>query len=248
MRFLLAPFLLLCLTFTVQADPASPPPAAAAAPKPEIKKLDGNRSELGGINFDTVTREISLPCAVNMTKGNLEFALVRDTGKVHESLLSTAVSPLNLNIVLLLLNYKPQPGWFLAPGQRQPLEDIPDAGKLEAHLRWTEGKGKEKTARLESWVEDFKRRKPAADGPWVYNGSRIEDNAFAAETDGSFIALYVDSRSILNNPREDTDSDEVWFPAKDLPAKGTKVTLILKPVAAAPPQPEAPAKPKPETK
>jgi hypothetical protein len=47
------------------------------------------------------------------------------------------------------------------------------------------------------------------------------------------VALMVDPASIVNNPREGNELDDIWVPDPAVPAKGTAVTIELRPVAAA---------------
>lgn len=203
----------------------APPPAGA----PEIVRLSPTRSRLGTIEFDQATREIAIPAEVNMVKGLLEYALVGEKGKLHESLLSTKARAFDFNIVLLLLNYKPDDQWFVPPAKPKPLADAQPAARLDIFVQWTDG-GAEKTARLDEWITDLATKKPAAPTPWIYTGSYFNDEKrFAAEVDGSLVALYHDTRALINSPREGADNDEQWVPAKEVPPKGTPVTVIVRP-------------------
>ena len=97
--------------------PGSGPPKPAEAgppadPTKAIQKIEGTRYKLGTMEFDQKTREIRVPCKVNMREGLLEYVLVHETGKVHESLFSTAVKPFELNVVMLLLNWKKSDKFF----------------------------------------------------------------------------------------------------------------------------------------
>lgn len=210
---------------------AAPAAAADAAAKPEIVRLSPTRSKLGVIEFDSVTREISLPAEVNMVKGLLEYALVGEKGKLHESLLSTKARAFDLNVVLLLLNYAPDETWFVPPAKPKPLAEAKPSAQLEISLRWkSPDGGEEKSGRLDEWITDLSRKKPAAPTPWIYTGSHLnEEGRFAAEVDGSVIALYHDARALMNSPREGADNDEQWTPAKDVPPRGTPVTVVIKP-------------------
>lgn len=206
-------------------------PAAAAPGQPDIVRLSATRSRLGLIEFDQSTREIFLPAEVNMVKGLLEYALVGDKGKLHEALLSTKVRAFDLNIVLLLLNYKPDDQWFVPPAKPKPLQDAQPVAHLEFFVRWKDpATGVEKNARLDEWITDLTTKKPAAPTPWIYTGSHLnEDQRFAAEVDGSLLALYHDARALINSPRQGADNDEQWVPAQNVPPKGTAVTVIIKP-------------------
>lgn len=213
---------------------AAADPPEAASPKPEITRISATRSRLGVIEFDHTTREITLPAEVNMVRGLLEYALVGEKGKLHEALLSTKARAFDLNVVLLLLSYQPDEAWFVPPAKPRPLDAARSEARVEFLVRWKDaGGGPEKSARLDEWITDLSTRKPAAPAPWIYTGSHLnEENRFAAEVDGSIVALYLDARALINSPREGADNDEQWVPAEGIPPRGTPVTVVIRPSAA----------------
>ena len=76
--------------------------------KPVIEKIAGDDYKLGVIQFNSKSREIRLPGEVNQDSVILEFAVVNaQNGKLHESLLSTAARPFDLQVVMKLLKYVP---------------------------------------------------------------------------------------------------------------------------------------------
>ena len=250
MKFLLSTAVLVCaiaLPVPAENSPAQPsggnpaPPAAGdtkptALPPPAIKPLGGPRYGLNGITFNEDTRAITLPATVNMTEGLLEYALVHESGKVHESLLSTPISPYDLNVVLLLLNYQPSATFFDTSDEaagavlvRNP--KIEAQAKLLVTLEWKDPAGKAQTARLESLLLNLDQKAPAKDGPFIYTGSMLmEDGVFMAKETGSILALYADAAALLNNPRQVNENDDNWLADKSkVPPKGTTVTVTLIP-------------------
>ncbi|MGK0187002.1 MAG: hypothetical protein ACI9R3_002787 [Verrucomicrobiales bacterium] len=221
--------LLACLGRVVAQGDAPIAPAEEARPK--IETLKDGIFRLGKIQFDRRTREIKFDAKVNMTIGYLEYLVVNEiTGKIHESLLTTEASPMNLNIILLLLNYE------ASDILKDQKEDVAIAAQpmasMDILVQWKGKEGKKQTAAVESWVLNLATESTAKAGHWLYTGSKLDDGGgFAAETDGSLIAIYRDHRSLFNNPREGKTSDEIWKPAPEhgLPAKDTPVTLILRP-------------------
>ena len=100
---------------TPPANPETPPPnpgppstEPAAPPKaaPIFFQLDADRFKIGDVELNKQTRAIRFPAAINMREGLLEFVIVHDKGKVHESLLRTAINATHLNLALKLLYYK----------------------------------------------------------------------------------------------------------------------------------------------
>jgi hypothetical protein len=225
------------------AKPAAGETAAPADPARTIEKISGTRFKLGAMEFDQATREIFVPAKVNMREGLLEYILVHESGKTHESLFSTAVKPTEFNVVMLLLNWKqsnaffdftePERGGVPAPNAVNPPES-----QLEIHLAWKDAAGAAKSARIEDWLHQVEKKSKITQEPFIYTGSRImPDGQFLAEQTGSIVALYVDPASIVNNPREGNELDDVWIPDPAVPDKGAEVTIVFKPAAA-------PAKPK----
>ena len=226
------------------AKPADGPPAD---PTKAIEKIDGTRYRLGVMEFDQKTREIRIPAEVNMREGLLEYVLVHESGKLHESLLRTKVKPFELNVVMLLLNWKksetffdfsrPERGGVLVKGAKNPPESL-----VEVHLAWKDKAGAEQTCRLENWLHQVEKKSKISEEPFVYTGSQVmADGVFLAEQTGSILALYQDPGSVVNNPRDGNDLDDVWINDPAVPDKGTPVTVIFKAVAAPAAKPAPPA-------
>lgn len=182
----------------------------------------------GLIEVDPVGRRVLVPARVNQTSGIIEYALVTDYGKTHESALITDARAIDLQSALLLLNAQPAGtnGWAEAPLARAA------RSLVSAKVRWEES-GKTVVRPLEHLVELTAGAGGAvtgrlASGPWLFNGSRFSAEGFVAHFEGSLIALIRDSGAILNSARPDQDDDEIHVPAAErLPALGTPVTLIL---------------------
>ncbi len=233
----MAPLLLsAALLLGAAALAAADPPAAPAAPAPAIRHLGGPRHELNGISFNDASRAISLPAKINLATGLLEYALVHESGKAHESLLTTPVSPFDLNIVLLLLNYRPSTTFFDQSNKEAgavlvPNPKIDPASNLLVTLDWKDPSGTPRSARLESLLLNLDRKAPAADGPFTYTGSMLmEDGTFMAKETGSILALYADAAALLNNPRPGNQHDDIWAPnPAAIPPKGTALTLTFPP-------------------
>lgn len=222
------------------APAATPDPAGGEAKKPAIKHLGGPDYELGGIRFNEKTRAITLPAKVNMTGGLLEYALVHESGKAHESLLTTAVSPYDLNVVLLLLNYQPSATFFDLSDKKAGAilvknPKLEPTAQLRASLEWKTADGKNTTAALESLILNIDQKGTAKEGPFTYTGSMLtDDGVFMAKETGSILALYADAASLINNPRDGNDNDDAWIPDKTkIPAKDTEVTLTFSPATPA---------------
>lgn len=225
-----------------RVEPA-PPPAAPGPPPPTgpppdptkaIQKVDGNRFRLGSMEFDQKKREIRFPGKVNMQEGLLEYVIVHESGKVHESLLTTSVKPFELNVVLLLLNWKKSNVFFdesrpEPQGTASKAAENPAGSHVDVFVEWKETGGQTQTTRVEDWVRRTMKEDTVKKGPFIYTGSIVApDGTFIAEQSGCIVSLYADRGCILNNPREGNEDDEGWEPAPKVPPKGTTVSIILK--------------------
>jgi hypothetical protein len=164
-RFLSA-ILSLCLAATPAARSEDDPKKEKAKPEPpkeRVTKIGATTYRLGEIEFDAKSREIRLPAAMNMPEGGpIEYLLVHESGKVHESMLVTKARPLHLQIVMKLLKYKSGDGQIFdafAPEeeQRRRLEN-PEKRESGDAIRvvavWTTEDGKKHEAPAANWVLD----------------------------------------------------------------------------------------------
>src|SRR6185503_8141895 len=63
--------------------------------------------EIGKLRLDQAKGTISFPAAVNLREGPIEYLLVAEYGKIHESLLRTEVDPYSIQLALLLRGAQP---------------------------------------------------------------------------------------------------------------------------------------------
>jgi len=245
MRFTLLLLTLPCLAW---ADPATGASATgdAAAPeqeapeskeKPSMVKLEDGRMKFGDIIFDPKTRQVRVPCSLNMNEGLLEFAVVHENGKIHESLLITKCNPLHINVVMKLLRYVASEELYAI--EREPgvltgkFPEVPEATKKAARvdlkMEWQQD-GKTQTVNLADCIMHAETTKPMSQGPWVYGGSMVYQGSFLAEQTGDIASIFVSRGSLILYPGQQNDNDEVWLAnTKRLPAQGSNVTFIIQP-------------------
>jgi hypothetical protein len=241
-------------------EPSKQPPSStegtkvagelAEAAKSRIKKVGDTDYTLGGITFSSATREVRVPALVNMTEGILEYALVHEHGKTHESLLRTTASPTELNVALLLCHFEPhikEAAQYLEdprPETKAKMEapmEHEGANQVRLTLEWTDKDGAKKTAPISAWIRDRQKEKPLAIDHWTYTGSFVSRSGFAAEDDGSHIAIYFDLVALMNLPDPGNRSDDRWNVEKDaVPPLDTPVTVVFS--LAKPPAKSAAAK------
>jgi hypothetical protein len=211
-----------------------PGDAAAEVPAPEVsvKKVGETQYRLGEIEFDAKTREIRFPATVNMREGGpVEYLLVNENGKVHESILTTAISPLHLQIVMKLLRYEGGHGdlfnRLLTP------ELIEKEGGKEADrgetVSFTFAPEGGEPLPVYELVVDGESAEAMTPGGWIYTASAVQEGTFMAEAEGSIIAIYLDHLALFNMARDGADIDERWGARHSvIPEIGTKGLVTIK--------------------
>jgi hypothetical protein len=219
----------------------STPAADPAAAKQAVKQVGPDEFEIGGIRFNSRTREIRVPTVVNFKQVPIEYMLVHETGKTHESVLRTTINPADLQVAILLCHYEPGTEGLAHPDAPKDLTPIkplalktPGANRMTITLEWKAG-AEIKHAPLSDWMLDINTRKPPADlDTWVFSGSHVDKDGFAAQAEGSIIATYLDRNAMINSPARGNWDDTAWIsnPA-NIPDEGTPVTVIISPAAPA---------------
>ena len=213
---------------------------------------------MGEIEFNKQSRIISFPAVFNQREGLLEYVIVHDKGKVHESLLRTSINPTHLNLALKLLRYQTSPELFSLrdeegfPSGLMPrvAPAVKAAARVEIRLLWKDGDTAH-SATVNECINNTKNDKPMAPGPWIYGGSAFYEGHFVAEMTGDIVAILTNEASVFNYPGDSNRVGENygdWFVlTKAVPAIGTPVSVQIgpwPPAAPAQPRPEAP-QPKP---
>lgn len=207
-------------------EPPSPPQPMAPPGEfkaPPLQMVAPGVYEFGGIRILKREGRVEFPSTVNMDRGLLEYLLVGQSGKLHESLLRTNVEPYCLQIALLLLGLE---------GTTNPLSGQGDPRKPEGDpvSIWIEVKEKDKIRKLrvEEWVVNIQDKSPLKPMEWVFTGSTIVDGVFMAQVDRSIIAIFHDPAAIIDNPLSGGDNDKIWHVNEGhVPPPGTDVTVIL---------------------
>ncbi len=217
--------LLISISLYSQEQPSPPSETQRKGAVPPIKKIGKGLFEVGGILINKNEISITFPAIINMEKGIIEYAIVRSTGKTHESLLRTNIDPFHLNICFLLLGFKGSNN----PLNEQGASEIPGGDKLEIYISYNTGNAN-KTVKMDSFIEkeDGEGRSHVSLN-WVYTGSLIVQGTFLAQEQGSIAAVYHDPTALIDHTTPGGDSDEIWFVnGKTTPHAGTHVKVIIK--------------------
>lgn len=218
------------LPVPTQLNSEIPPPIPGQAESrtssvPPVERVAPGRYQLGQIQIDKTDRTVSFPAELNMDQGLLEYLLVRSGGKTHESLLRTRTEPYHLQLACLLLGLEGSK----APLTLQGAPELPTGDQVEISLRLADGR----TVSSEQWmmhsIEGARREVPKVS--WVFTGSRINNGNFAAQAEGSIIAVYHDPAAMIDNASPGGETDKIWYVREGAtPPVGTPVTVVIKAV------------------
>jgi hypothetical protein len=163
---------------------------------------------------DAAARTISFPAQVNQRAGAIEYLLVHETGKVHESIFKTAIAAQEIHAAALLFSSK---GTNATPKLK--------VARIE--VSWMDGE-KEKRVNAAELIFDKKNRRPLGNTKWAYRGSRLIDGVFLAQRDGSIIAIMEDRDALIDQNTPDAVDDENWEPVTErTPPLGTPVRIWI---------------------
>lgn len=175
--------------------------------------LGASAQTFGEVRLDATNRVVSFPATVNMREGQVEYLLVHETGKIHESILKTAASAKDMHVAALLL----------AQGDEKPELRVETIS-----VSWM-GDGKTNRVNVGEWIVDKKKGRPRKEIAWTYRGSRLVNGVFLAERDGSVIAIMEDRDALIDQAAPDASDDENWEPnGKTIPALGATVRVEMK--------------------
>lgn len=175
---------------------------------PEISEIGPGRYQFGDILIDQNNREFLFPGICNQISGLVEYALVHEDGKVHESLFRTKVRPRFVHACFLLLKEKPETRFFkILDGN---VSEWTNLRRIELSIIWEQNNTYHEKP-LSSMVINQTDNRELASKSFVFSGSSTIEGQYLAEMDGSIIAVYHDSRAVLNSMDKHSNSDEVWI-------------------------------------
>ena len=214
-----------CLTLAMPCAAQGPDAdLAEAPPKIEFEAQTG-LVRIGAVTIDPARRQIRFPAQVNMDEGLLEYAVVGDRGKLHESLFHTLAEPLDLQVSLLLLGLRGRGDL----GQPPEPAAAPRGDALQVWIEWrSDPAGAARRTRLEDWILDARTKASMPPVDWVFTGSWVQDGTFMAQLERSIIAIYRDGLAMIENPLPEASDDTIWFVNKGaVPVPGTVVDVVL---------------------
>lgn len=192
-----------------------------------IEKISATLMRLGEVTLDSAARTVRFRAVVNMTQGQVEYAVVTENGKKHEAVFTTKANPRDIHLAMLLLGVRPH-----SPASSGAITP-PAAASINATVEW-ETNGPPKKHPLAEFVAltdgspDQPPARTLANDPWVYTGSAFDASGFVALRDGSIISLIVDPAALLGSPAKERDNDDIHVANSALlPRAGMPVTIVL---------------------
>ena len=204
-------------------DPTLPVPSASISPNLSLKTIAPGVLEMGLVRLDKQRGTVTIPAFVNLREGIIEYVLVTSGGKTHESVLRTDAEPYHIHVAMLLLGGRGARTNELPvdPALKLPGDDV------TVEVVWKKGT-RQRRVRAESLVLDRKRKAAMTKGGWIYTGSRIREDGFAAQADGSIVSLITDVDALVNNPRPGREDDDRWLSnAMILPEFNEPVQVVI---------------------
>lgn len=186
-----------------------------------------------GIRIDFSIPQVEVAGEVILRRGELElFAYSKaPTPKQHETILLLQSKPESIYHALGLIGLKP--GHPMSYDWQTQVTTPAAGDPVDVLVRYASD-GMKIEASACDWMLDLKRQRPMARRHWLFAGStRMEDGQFFADVDGTVVTVVNFNSSLLALPELHSDSDaELWLVANTeaIPAIGTPVTLILRPV------------------
>ena len=140
-----------------------------------------------------------------MREGAVEYLLVTTTGKTHESVFRTDAEPYHIQLAMLLLNAKGRGTNDFPQDKTKP----PPGDPIDVEVIW-KSQNVQRRAPAEEFVFDVAAKTTMQSVKWIYNGSQMNAEGFAAQQTGSIISLIDDPDALINNPLPRRDDDDNW--------------------------------------
>ncbi len=248
----------LFLTLALAACVTSQEPAPAKPPQPDAKpqqqeSLKNAVEEMlakfreQGITVDAKARTVSIPAVMNNPPDPVEYLLISQRGKKHESVLVTKVRPSVLNGALLLLGLKqgtnvtykdkvPPPTMEEIEKGADPFEVTPPKGDgLWMTVSWKAEDGTAREHGVEELIADLGAQRPVRGASWVYLGGRMaamyrdEPPVYVADFEGNLVSIPYMSpdNHLATMVHANARDDQNWYLTEACPPAGTEVTFTF---------------------
>lgn len=183
--------------------------------------------KLGLVEFNATSKTLAIPVRVNMVENPVEYVLVHEDGKKHESILTTTARPEHIHLACLLLGTTP----LSIQNWPKDQQGIPKLNCAQVQLKWATN-GPDRVVDIAELITFQNHPNTSSEypkGPWLYSGSYFRGGGFAAQAEGSIISIIGDHAALINGLRSTRQNDEQHIPnPAALPRKGRNATLEIK--------------------
>ena len=192
---------------------------------PSLKKIGEDKFRFGEVMIDQNNRILEFNATSNQRNGLIEYALVHESGKTHESLFRTKVRPQILHASLLLLKQPVESRFFENLWSEEPIKLDLGKSRIRTEVQWDQN-GTLHTSSLEELSLNTKDKSSLRNGAFIFTGSKKIEGTYLAELSGSMIAVYADEEAVINSSDHDSNNDDVWIAnEKQMPELETPVRI-----------------------
>jgi len=194
------------------------------------------------ITINSNSRTIIIPAVFHKTNDIIEVVLCTSKGKAYESLLTTEVTPVELQTALLLLGYKSLEN-RMSDIKENDVKKINQSDSVYLYLQWADS-NKVHNNSIENFIWDMQTDSFLKPATWFFNGLLTDTNGSIIENEMvSMIATNYDYTSILslnknvilNNSisgvHNNVLGEDTYASKADRKLSEMKVNLIIKPTA-----------------
>ncbi len=215
-----SPVRLSFITFALALIGSSLAIAQETAVPAAVTRVGDHQYTYGLLKIDGKKREITFPAEINQIEGNVEYAIVHQDGKTHESLIATKVRSTELQVALLLCRY--------ATTSKETAEA---KGKLGIWIHWTDADGSKQATPLHNWVYNGLKGEPLQQHLWLFTGVPTAKPGEPPVDDQSLVAIFNDPYAAINCHDPKSANDDLWYPTEQaLPAIKTEVMVRIAPL------------------
>jgi len=184
---------------------------------PPIEKIGDFKFRFGGVLIDQKKRTVEFNATSNQINGLIEYALVHESGKTHESLFRTKVRPQIIHTCFLLLKHPMESRFFENLWAEKPKDLNFDKCRIKTEVIW-EVNGTTISKSFEQLSVNTKNNISLENGAFIFTGSKEIEGAYLADMSGSIVAIYADEEAVINSSDHDSNNDDVWIAnGKDMP-------------------------------
>ena len=156
--------------------------------------------KFGEISINRNQRSLSFPVEINRADEYIEVILCRPEGKLHESMLVSAVKPVELQAALILLGFKPLGNKISKELVFPELKDslIRKADSFFIFLQWVDSVGISHCERIENFIYDNNSTAGKGRYHWFFNGLLADEKGNFISDEYYSLISTLDDLSAIN--------------------------------------------------